>query len=258
MALAHVSAAVVAPFGIISVVIQAFLAESYLSEVINPKQRLGYGLMIAGILLILTVSPKAEPPLGSTVSQVLSNCTSFPFVIGSMLIFSILLYQVYQILIKKRENQLIRYVLVQSLFGTVSVIVSKILAVSLKVLASPVSVDDKATSELLVSSQKMGIRAQEAHSMSGGPLVLVCLILACAVSAEYFKQQALSRFEVSQVAPLSYACFTSIVVLSNVVLFREVQGFVALATFLSMFIISICIVSVGIRMVHAPPAPRTD
>lgn len=81
-------------------------------------------------------------------------------------------------------------------------------------------------------------------------MYLIFIILICAVSAEYFKQQALSRFQVSKVAPLAYSLFSSISVLSNVVLFKEVDGFLGFLVFTVVFALGMLVVVFGIQMVQ--------
>lgn len=136
IALSYISAAVVTPMGIVSVVVAAVLAKIYLGEEITSTQRNGYTIMCLGIFIVLTVAPKGQPDLGNSIPEVFSKCRTPAFVFGLGLILCSIVGIIYQILIKKREKEMHLYVLVQALFGTVSIIASKVLSFCVKLLAT--------------------------------------------------------------------------------------------------------------------------
>ncbi|KAJ1884537.1 hypothetical protein LPJ81_007074, partial [Coemansia sp. IMI 209127] len=58
VALSYLSASVVAPLGIISVLVNLVLAERFIGERITPNQRYGFSVIMAGVGLILLVAPR--------------------------------------------------------------------------------------------------------------------------------------------------------------------------------------------------------
>ncbi|KAJ3333753.1 hypothetical protein HDU76_004249 [Blyttiomyces sp. JEL0837] len=127
-ALSYVSAAIVTPLGIVSVVIAAFLSSRFLGENITMKQSRGYAVIIIAVLGILIIAPKDGRSLGVTTVEVLENCTTTLFIAGFCSIFVVQSYLIYQIIVLRRESLLI-LVAVCSLFGAINVTAGKIISV---------------------------------------------------------------------------------------------------------------------------------
>ncbi|KAJ3124112.1 hypothetical protein HK098_001381 [Nowakowskiella sp. JEL0407] len=135
LALSFVSASLVTPLGIVSVMTSAFLASKYLGETITHQQRRGYILISFGVLLILIFAPKPDSDSQSqqqskqhnSVSEIKSLITSESSSYGFISIITLILLTSYQILVRRKES-LLNYVGLIGLFGAINVNCGKALS----------------------------------------------------------------------------------------------------------------------------------
>ncbi|KAJ3087547.1 hypothetical protein HK102_010816 [Quaeritorhiza haematococci] len=268
--------AIVMPLGIVAVVVNAILAERYLGEVI----RNGYLLIGIGVLCILSAAPKGEANIGSTVAEVLKNCTSPGFVVGLSALCIFQTFLIYQLLVNRRETELWLYVVVASLFGAVTVICGKMISVLARLGVSKIqNVAAASASATAVASTALPVLAkagaeatasaldqnlstlQPLQSAPSVPIVspiaiLVVMIVGAVFGAEFFKQKALERFPTSRFGPLAYAGFNICGVLTSVLLFREIPNYLGIMKFFTIFIASMGAIFAGIRLIHSEETER--
>lgn len=263
IALSLVSAAVVTPIGILSVLINALLASIYLGETLNQRAKTGYALISFGVLILLFASPKSSANLGSTIPEVLETLSSPLFISSIFIILAGIGYFSFKLFVN-REKLLFNFVICQSLFATLSVLFSKTLSFLLRVMASsPSSSSSSAMDKELDQpadavvgpeiSPELRRSSSSSYSSSSGaaPISLILFaVVTCLVGTEFFKQQALGRFPVSKVIPLAYAIFSLCAALSNVIVFREITEFSGFFFFIISFIPGMGIIFLGITMVQ--------
>ncbi|KAJ1943872.1 hypothetical protein EC988_006127, partial [Linderina pennispora] len=132
VALSYLSASVVAPLGIIAVIVNMVLAERFLGERITPNQRYGFMVIMAGVGCILLVAPrKAAADDAVQFIEVVSTSG----ILGLFGLFYIVQAALIT-LIRSGRQSLFLYVLVASLFGSMNVMVSKILTMFMRLRLS--------------------------------------------------------------------------------------------------------------------------
>jgi uncharacterized membrane protein len=201
------SAAVIMPLGIISVLVNAFLASLYLGETMDEKQKEGYALIICGVLLILLMAPKSD---GEVVSKLVTmtdwilflNNSAFLTVI--LLLLAAALLSVYLLIVSKYQG-ILNFVSTCGLFATITVLTSKAISLYFRVSLSGGSSEDPTASRSAL-------------------FVLFSTLVLAVAGQEIFRQQAYTKFNVSQFQPLLYSSFNVISVISNELVFKELPS----------------------------------
>ncbi|KAJ1978237.1 hypothetical protein H4R34_003278 [Dimargaris verticillata] len=270
LALSYLSAAVVTPLGIISVLVNLLAAQRVLGEQLTRSQKMGCAWILIGVLLILAVAPKDAGfrPAPVTTRHPMGPAQQFLTFLAEVHPITLLvgLYMVQAVLMGVAicsHSSLVLDVLIASLFGSVNVMASKVITTYLRLLAaSPVSGSASARpdpSAFLSAVPGVTILADFASNLyytelaPGVPLFAwstCCMGLvlgASIVGQEVFKQRALSRYPLLQVQPLFFAIFNVAAVLLGLVLFREVHGAWALARFGAFFGLGMFVILQGSR-----------
>ncbi|KAI9354574.1 magnesium transporter [Zopfochytrium polystomum] len=241
-ALGYVSAAIVTPMGVISVLTTAILGSIILGEEITLRQRRGYVLLIAAVFGVLIVAPKGGQVLGDTAADVISFCLSPIFLCGALVIVICQSGLIYLVFGRGRFG-LAELVGVCSLFGAINVTCGRIISVLVRVSAS--SSGDTETEPV---SEEPTVLSKTSLSLA---VAAVAVMIVCSiVGQEYFKQEALSRYPVSTFQPVLFAGFNTAAVLTSIVLFREIPTLIEHLVFLSVFGLCMWTVFVGSRMIE--------
>ncbi|KAI8854426.1 magnesium transporter [Chytridium lagenaria] len=245
-ALSYIPAAIVTPLGIVSVLCSAFLSSCFLGEVINYRQRNGYMLIILSVFAILWIAPTSIDKLGRTPTEVFENLSQPLFITGFSGIFLLLSILLFQILVRRRET-LMLMVSVCSLFGAAVVVSGKIISVVAR----------------LSLEQDTPVDRDTAADISSAICVLVVIAGASIAAQEFFKQEVLTRFSVSIVQPIGFAAFNVTAVLSNIILFQEIETVSGMLSFFLVFGIAIAVMVIGSMMIQdthsrAPAPARAD
>ena len=215
IALTQVSPTIVTPLGILSVLTNVYLAHFFLNEELSIEQQRGYLWVGLGVFGILFFAPKQGFHV-SSYEEFIQVLTSSSFVLGTFgLIFvqSLLLY----ILLFKGTHRIGIYVTACALFGAVTVSLARIVSILIQLKITMFAV-----------------------------AALIALVLASVLSQEYLKQQAITRFPVSQFNPLLYAGFNTSVVFFTVFLFKEIPTWSGTLLFLGQFGGCLSLVLMGI------------
>ncbi|TPX32719.1 hypothetical protein SmJEL517_g04194 [Synchytrium microbalum] len=234
-ALSLISASIVTPLGCIAVIVNALLGKYVLGEQITSRQRSGYILVILGVFFILIASPKTSKSLGETIPEVLAQVNSLRFTIAFGALCLVSATVIYGILVVKKET-LGGFVAVSSMFGCCVVNTSKILSTLIRVSANS---DAKAIEDATVSV-----------------ISLVLILVGSIVVQEVFKQQAMTKFNVSVFFPNFFSAFNALVGFTSIILFREAETTAAAARFLFIFSCALGIVYIGSDRLQVTEDPR--
>ncbi|KAJ2453017.1 hypothetical protein EV183_002526 [Coemansia sp. RSA 2336] len=241
VALSYLSAAVVAPIGIVSVLVNVVLAEKFLNERITRNQRFGFLVIVAGVGCILLVAPRSSGASDATqfVSMVQTS--------GILGLFA-LMYMVQAalvMLIRSGRQSLFLYVLVASIFGSMNVMVSKIMTMYLRLKMVFSAMPNPA--DLVI----YGVSGATSSSMLSLPQILVGVVMAGSViGQESFRQQALGRYPVMQFQPVFFATYNVVATLSGLLLFKELSGWFQALVFFAMFSVGIALILYGSRFLQ--------
>ncbi|KAJ2860074.1 hypothetical protein GGH94_005734 [Coemansia aciculifera] len=247
LALSYLSAAVVAPLGIVSVIVNLLLAERFLGERVTPNQRFGFSVIMAGVGCILLVAPRKAA--ASTAAEFIEVVASS----GILTLFFTLFFvqAILVLLIRSGRQSLLLYVVVASIFGSMNVMASKLLTMfmRLKLTATAMAVLPN-PADIVFYGAKAAAAAAASSSSSGLSLaqVVAGLVMGLSIAGqESFRQQALGRYPVMEFQPVFFATFNVIATLSGLVLFRELDGWLHGAVFFSAFAVGIGLIAYGSR-----------
>ncbi|KNC97372.1 uncharacterized protein SPPG_07299 [Spizellomyces punctatus DAOM BR117] len=262
VALSFVSAAVVTPLGIVSVIVNAVLAHKYLGEKITRRQRIGYGVVACGVLIILLAAPKGgqltkDPTRPPVPSQILDECCrTRSFFLGLATLVSSVLMLIYVLRSTRyskkwrdflgKDYNLYLHVAICSLFGAVTVTCGKVLSVLARVRAMSAT---SSGAHVAVANATTGA-AGEVTSSTGVATPVLAMILVIGMSVmglELFRQRALTHYPVSRFQPMLFATFNGCAVMSNVLLFHEIPTISGLIQFFAIFGVGMTVILMGLR-----------
>jgi hypothetical protein len=208
------STAVVAPLGSVAILMSGFLATKYLDEKITRRNRRGYFLLILGVLCVLFVAPKSANAL--TAEELLIQMDQLTFKIYLALIITGGLVLVWDLRTEKNQR-VSKYVLVSSILGSVTIMCGKATSVFLRLTIEG--------------------NSQFANLF---PFLLIALLVASAVGQEYFKQQAITKYDASKFWPTFFASFNFFAVTLSLILYpHDEQNMLIFALFYSVGIMLI-------------------
>ncbi|KAJ1820426.1 hypothetical protein GGH91_001195 [Coemansia sp. RSA 2671] len=242
LALSYLSAAVVAPLGIVSVIVNLLLAERFLGERVTPNQRFGFSVIMAGVGCILLVAPRkaAASSAAEFVEAVASS--------GILTLFTAMFFvqALFILLIRSGRQSLLLYVVVASMFGSMNVMASKLLTMFMRLRLTA----NAAAAPLPNPADIVFYGAKAASSSSGlsGAQVVAGVVMGLSIAGqESFRQQALGRYPVMEFQPVFFATFNVIATLSGLLLFRELDGWLHGAVFFGAFALGIGLIAYGSR-----------
>ncbi|KAJ1645706.1 hypothetical protein J3B02_000201 [Coemansia erecta] len=245
LALSYLSASVVAPLGIISVIVNMFLAERFLNERITQNQRFGFMVIMAGVGLILLVAPRrsaAEDAVQFVEAVSQSGVLGFfglVYVIQAALIS----------LIRAGHRSLFLYVLVASLFGSMNVMASKMLTMFVRLKMAFAGIPNPA--DIAFYGAIGAEMARPAVWFLTVPQIIAALGMGLSiVGQESFRQQALGRYPVMQFQPVFFATFNVVATLASLLLFRELDGWAHAVLFFAVFFTGIAVIVYGSRFLQ--------
>lgn len=249
LALSYLSASVVAPLGIISVIVNLLLAEKFIGERVTPTQRYGFLAIMAGVGCILLVAPR-KPAASDAIQFVEIVSTS-----GILMLFA--LYYLIQacliVLIRKGHQSLFLYVLVASLFGSMNVMVSKIFTMFMRLKMSFSAMPNPA--DIVFYGAASAYTARPLLFFLTGPQIIAAVVMVLSiVGQESFRQQALGKYPVMQFQPVFFATYNVVATLSGLLLFKELDGWMHAVVFFSAFIIGIGFILYGSRFLQRAKA----
>ncbi|XP_069340411.1 magnesium transporter NIPA4 isoform X2 [Eulemur rufifrons] len=223
-AYAFAPATVVTPLGALSVLISAILSSYFLGETLNLLGKLGCVICVAGSTVMVIHAPEEEKI--TTVMEMASKMKDTGYIVFAVLLLVSCLILIFIIAPRYGQRNILVYIVICSVIGAFSVAAVKGLGITIK------------------------------NFFQGLPVVrhplpyILSLILALSLSTQVnFLNRALDIFNTSLVFPIYYVFFTTVVVTSSIILFKEWYSMSALDIVgtLSGFVTII----LGVFMLHA-------
>ncbi|KAM9103164.1 magnesium transporter NIPA4 isoform 3-T3 [Megaptera novaeangliae] len=202
----------------------AVLSSYFLGESLNLLGKLGCAVCVAGSTVMVTHAPEEEKI--ATVVEMAAKMKDTGYIVFAVLLLVSCLILIFVIAPRYGQRNILIYIVICSVIGTFSVSAVKGLGITIKNLFQGLPV----------------VR----HPL---PYIL-SLVLALSLSTQVnFLNKALDIFNTSLVFPIYYVFFTSLVVTSSIVLFKEWYSMSAvdIAGTLSGFVTII----LGVFMLHA-------
>ncbi|XP_012415576.2 LOW QUALITY PROTEIN: magnesium transporter NIPA4 [Trichechus manatus latirostris] len=195
-AYAFAPATVVTPLGALSILISAILSSYFLGETLNLLGKLGCVICVAGSTVMVIHAPEEEKI--TTVSEMASKMKDTGFIVFAVLMLVFCLILIFVIAPRYGQRNILVYIIICSVIGAFSVSAVKGLGITIK------------------------------NFFQGLPVVrhplpyILSLILALSLSTQVnFLNRALDIFNTSLVFPVYYVFFTTVVVTSSIILFKE-------------------------------------
>jgi magnesium transporter len=210
-AYAFAPAVLVTPLGALSILVSAILAHHLLNERLNIFGLVGCVLCVTGSLAIVLHAPE-ERPLES-VLQIWGLAMQPAFLLYALIAVGITLYLIFKVPPEVQMNNILVYIAICSIVGSLSVVSCKALGIALK------------------------LTFYEGNNQLGYPQTyFFVLIVATAVITQMnYLNKALDLFNTAIVTPIYYVMFTSLTILASCIMYQEVQGMRQVITQLSGF-----------------------
>ncbi|KAI9506371.1 hypothetical protein GGI25_006112 [Coemansia spiralis] len=249
VALSYLSASVVAPLGIISVLVNLVLAEKFIGERITPNQRYGFMVIMAGVGLILMVAPRRSAASDAVQFVELVSTSGILGLFGILYVVQAALIY----LIRTGHQSLFLYVLVASLFGSMNVMVSKILTMFMRLKLTFSAIPNPA--DIIFYGATQAPQAKPLLLYLTGPQILAAVVMGLSIiGQESFRQQALGKYSVMQFQPVFFATYNIVATLSGLLLFKELDGLAHALLFFSVFSVGIVLILYGSKFLQKAKA----
>uniref|UniRef100_A0AC35TYY0 Magnesium transporter NIPA2 n=1 Tax=Rhabditophanes sp. KR3021 TaxID=114890 RepID=A0AC35TYY0_9BILA len=193
-----VPASLVTPLGVLSVVVTAVLSSKFLDEKLNLLGKIGCSICLLGSTSIVIHSPKEEEV--STMAELALKMKDALFIIYVITVVIITLCLIIYVAPKYGRSNILVYILICSLIGSLSVLSVKGLGLAIK--------------ETISGQQQIT-----------NPLTwfwLIAVIICVAVQLIYLNK-ALDIYNTSMVTPIYFVLFTSLTILASAILYKEWQ-----------------------------------
>jgi magnesium transporter len=226
LAYAFATAAVVSPLGAVSVISNAFISSLWLGEPFRLRDILGLLFAITGSISVLLNAPQPPENQFTTIPELYTEITR-PFVVTFVFLdLLVVLFLIYVVPRHVAERNVIIYVLVCSLLGSITVMCTKAISTALRIT----------------------VEQHDNQFKHGFLYVLIAIAVASAVTQVKYLNEAMINFGTSEVVPIYYVFFTLSAVGGGLVLYQEwatssfTQGLYftigAFSTFIGVYIIS--------------------
>ncbi|XP_074148027.1 magnesium transporter NIPA4 [Sminthopsis crassicaudata] len=217
-------ATVVTPLGALSVLISAIMSSYFLGERLNLLGKLGCMISIAGSSVMVIHAPEEEKI--KTMNEMASKLKDTGFIVFAVILVVSSLILIFIIAPRYGQKNILIYIIICSIMGSFSVCAVKGMGIAIKGFF-------------------------QGQPVLRHPLTY-CLgvILATSIPIQVnFLNRALDIFNTSLVFPIYYVTFTSMVVTSSIILFKEwnSMSIVDILGTISGFVIII----LGVFLLHA-------
>lgn len=217
-------AILVTPLGALSVIVSAMLSSVILKERLNIHGKLGCFLCILGSTIIVINAPSEKEV--ENLQEIGTRMADFYFIAYTLIVIGAAVYLIFYIAPVYGQKNIMIYILICSLVGSLSVMACKGLSIALK---------------LTISGNN-----QIWNPLAWFFVVSVCI---CIITQMNYLNKALDIFNTSLVTPIYYVMFTSFTIVASAILFQEwydVSG-VDAANAIMGFLTIIC----GVFLLHA-------
>ncbi|EFN58445.1 hypothetical protein CHLNCDRAFT_19917 [Chlorella variabilis] len=214
-AYAFAPAILVTPLGALSIIISAVLAHYLLNEKLNAFGVVGCLLCISGSLAIVLHAPE-ERPIAS-VLQVWTLATQPGFLLYVCVALAATMYLIFGVSLEVQAGNILVYVAICSIVGSLSVMSCKALGIALK------------------------LTFEGDNQMAYPQTYIFMVVVASAVVTQMnYLNKALDLFNTAIVTPIYYVMFTTLTIAASMIMMREQQTPTQLLTEAAGFVTIVC------------------
>ncbi|EFJ22449.1 hypothetical protein SELMODRAFT_151449 [Selaginella moellendorffii] len=195
-AYAFAPAVLVTPLGALSIIVSAILADIMLKEKLAGLGILGCLLCVVGSVGIVLNAP--EERIMNSVDEVWQLATEPAFLLYALAVVSVVLVLTFHFVPRIGQTQVMVYVGICSLMGSLSVMSAKALGIAIKLTFQG--------SNQLIYSQTW---------------VFGMVLVTCVVTQMNYLNKALDTFNTAVVSPIYYVMFTTFTIVASVIMFKD-------------------------------------
>jgi drug/metabolite transporter (DMT)-like permease len=216
-AYAFAPAIIVTPLGALSIVVSAVLAHVLLRERLNRFGVIGCVLCMTGTLGIVLHAPE-EHMVGSVV-DIWHGVTQPRFMIYVCFSMAVVYHLIWKVPVESQTSNVLVYVAICSLVGSLSVVSCKALGMALKMTFLD------ADSNQLVYPQTY---------------VFLLIVIAAVMTQMNYLNKALDLFNTAIVTPIYYVMFTTLTIVASSILFPQYQDMRDVVSQMAGFMTIVC------------------
>eukprot|EP00118_Oscarella_pearsei_P025609 m.308464 g.308464 ORF g.308464 m.308464 type:complete len:393 (+) comp44039_c0_seq1:57-1235(+) len=223
-AYAFAPAILVTPLGALSVIVSAVLASILLRERLNLYGKIGCLLCLVGSTVIVINAPDERNI--DNIEFISDHIKSPIFILYAVIALLVSLVLIFHYGPKHGKDNLLIYITICSLIGSLSVMFCKGLGVALK--------------------ETFRGKSQLKNPLSW---LFLCGVISCAVTQLNYLNKALDIFNTSIVSPIYYVMFTTFTIIASAILFQEWSALTA-----KQFLGLLCgfgTIIIGVFLLHA-------
>lgn len=198
-AYAFAPAVLVTPLGALSIIISAVLAHLLLGEKLHPFGWLGALLCVVGSTTIVLHAPQEQEI--ESVRQLWELAIEPAFVLYSITVVGLVLVMVFHFVPRHGQNNVLVYIGVCSLLGSLTVMSCRALGIAVK---------------LTLRGDNQLFHAET--MFFGGVLA------ACGMTQINYLNKALDTFNTAVVTPIYYVMFTTLTIVASGIMFKDWSG----------------------------------
>ncbi|CDP18952.1 unnamed protein product [Coffea canephora] len=195
----YAPAVLVTPLGALSIIVSAVLAHFLLKEKLRKMGILGCILCVVGSTVIVLHAP-GEHDI-SSVDEIWELATQPAFVLYAASAIAVVLALVLYCEPRYGQTNLMVYIGVCSIFGSLTVMSIKAIGIAIKLTLEGFS--------------------QAAHYQTW---VFVMIAVTCIITQLNYLNKALDTFNTAVVSPIYYAMFTSLTIFASAIMFKDWAG----------------------------------
>lgn len=229
-AYAFAPAMVVTPLGGLSIIVSAVLADKVLGEKLHSFGWLGCALCLVGSVVIVLHSPE-EKPVSSVIELWIMAMQPY-FLIYVFTAVTVALWLIFKVGPHHGSNNMLVYVGICSLFGSLSVMSCKALGISIKLTVA-------GSNQFLFKETWF----------------CAFVVAGCIVLQMNYLNRALDIFNTAVVTPVYYVTFTTLTITASVILFKEWEAQTANDMF--TVVCGFLTIMAGVYLLHVSRDPET-
>jgi len=223
-AYAYAPAILVTPIGAITIVCSAIFARLFLGETMHECGKLGCVLCIGGSVVLVHFA--SEEQQFNTVEEVYELASQPLFVLYTCAVLAISLLLICRVAPHYGDRQVVVYVLICSLVGSLSVVALRALGIAIK----------------------LSWRGSQ-HLHSRQTTALVIWVAACIATQMNYLNKALDTFNTTMVSSVYYVFFTLCTVTASMIMYKDWENQTASTIGWQMF--SFAVLVVGVHLLSA-------
>lgn len=199
VAYAFAAAVLVTPLGALSIIVSAVLAHVMLKEKLHKLGMLGCVMCIVGSIVIILHSPKERSI--ESVKEVWKLATQPAFLLYTASVVAVVLVLVIHFAPRCGHTNVMIFVGVCSLMGSLSVMSVKALGIAIKLTFEG-----------------------ENQFFYYETWLFVMVVVTCVLTQMVYLNKALDSFNTAIVSPVYYVMFTSLTIVASVIMFKDWDG----------------------------------